>query len=197
MKDFFDFGSKLVSSTVQAHPIGLKDDENGKGSHLKLIKGDYKGIVFPVIFKQEYGKKLTDILDTGHASLFLISDRMKTILEENKLTGWKTFPIKLYDKKGKEITGYHGFSITGYCGPTNYEKSVIIEKKHVPTGPICQYYKGLSIDKWDGTDFFTPEGTYETFITKKAADVLKKNKISNMYLKNLADIETDIYNVKK
>jgi hypothetical protein len=55
----------------------------------------------------------------------------------------------------------------------------------------------VTIDKWDGSDFFTPEGTYETFITRKAADVLKKNKISNVRLKNLADAEIDVDNVIK
>ena len=122
---------------------------------------------------------------------------MRKVLEENHLTGWKVFPIKLYDKKGREITGYHGFSITGQSGPTSYEKSEIIEKRLVPNGPLCKYYKGIFIDKWDGTDFFTPDGTYQTFITKKAANILKENKISNMELRNLAEIETNVRYVKK
>ncbi len=197
MKDFFDFMSQPLSSTVQAHPIGLGDDQNGRSNHLKLIKGDYSGIEFPVIFKQEYGKKLNDILDTGHAGLYLISERMRKVLEENNLTGWKVFPIKLYNKKGDEISGYHGFSAAGRCGPTSYEKSEIIEKRQVPNGPICQYYKGVFIDNWDGTDFFTPDGTYQTFITKKAAVVMKKNKITNMYLANLAEVEINVRAAKK
>ena len=165
--------------------------------HWNLIKGRYAEINFPVIFKQKYGKTLTDILDTGWPNLFLISDKMKAILEENKLTGWATFSIKLYDKAGNEIFGYHGFSITGQCGQVNYEKSEIIEKRKVPTGPTCQYYKGLSIDQLDGADFFTPDKTCQIFITKRAADVLKKNKITNMRLENLAEKETAVRYVKK
>src|SRR4051812_1019570 len=102
-RKFFSFGSRLVSSTVQAHAIGLKTDENGVNEHWKLIKGDCKGIEFPITFKQEYGKKLSDILDTGWPGLLLISSQIQTILEKNNLRGWKTFPIKLYDKKGNEI----------------------------------------------------------------------------------------------
>jgi len=30
--------------------------------------------------------------------IIFISDRLKILLEENQLTGWKTFPIKIYDK---------------------------------------------------------------------------------------------------
>ena len=191
MKDFFSFMSQPASSTVQAHPSDKNID------HLKLIKGNYEGIDFPITFKQEYGNKLYDILDTGFAGFFLISEKMRKTLEENNLTGWKVFPIKLYDKKGNEITGYHGFSATGHSGPTSYEKSEIIEKRRVPHGPLCKFYKGVNIDNWDGTDFFTPDGTYQTFITKKTADILKKNKITNVYLENLAEKEMNLDNVLK
>ncbi|MGH2613024.1 MAG: hypothetical protein ACRDFB_08270 [Rhabdochlamydiaceae bacterium] len=197
MEDFFDFGSKLVSSTVQAHAAGLKTGENDIDDHWNLVKGNYKGIHFPITFKQAYGKKLTDILDTGWPCLYLISDRMKSILEENGLSGWQTFSIKLYDKKENEISGYQGFSLTGCCGPTVYKKSTIFEKKLVPTGPVCKFYKGIFIDSWDGSDFFTPKGTYHTLITKKAADILKKSKLTNVRLENLADREIDVHLVKK
>lgn len=189
MKRFFWLGSKLLSSTFQAAPVGLKEDENGISDHLNLIEGKYNGINFPVIFKQDYGKNLTDILDTGHAGLFLISDRMKKILEDSGLTGWQTFPIKLFDKKGSEVLGYHGFSVVGHCGPINYEKSEIIEKRRVPTGPLCKFYKGVFVDNLDGMDFFIPDTTKFIFITKKAADILKENKITNMRLENLANME--------
>lgn len=195
--DFFDFRSKLVSSTCQAHSVGLKKGENGIDDHWNLIKGNYEGADFPVVFKQAYGKKLTDILDTGWPSLYLISDRIKTLLKENHLTGWQTFPIKLYDKEGREIFGYHGFSIVGKCSPTTYKNCEIIEKRMVPSGPLCKFYKGVLIEDWDGTDFFTPEGSYEIFISKRAANTLQKNKISNMRLENLAECEMDIDNILK
>lgn len=171
MKDFFYFGSKLLSSTLQAHPEGLKDDRDGISEHYHLIKGKYELITidFPIVFKQDYGVKHTDILDTGWAGLYLISDKLKTILEENHFKGWKTYPVKLYDKKGNEIQGYHGFSVTGMCGPISYANSEIFEKRYIPDGPIERNYKGvtLGLDKWDGSDFFTPERSYRTVITKK------------------------------
>ncbi len=197
MNDFYDFSSKMVSSTVHAHAIGLKTDEKGINDEWNLVKGKYQGIEFPVIFRQTYGKKFTDILGTGWPCLYLISEKLKGLLEENRLTGWTIFPIKLYDKKGKEIHGYHGFSIVGRCVSISYEKSEIIEKRLVPTGPICRFYKGVTIENWDGTDFFTPEKTYEIFISKKAAEVLEKNKITNLRLQNLSDFETSERHVKK
>ena len=103
IKYFFSFESKLRATTFQAEPIGLKINEDGISDCQNLIKGNYSGISFPVIFRQENGENLTDILDTGSVGLFLISDRLKICLEENKLSGWKIFPIKLFDKKGVEI----------------------------------------------------------------------------------------------
>ena len=195
--NFFNFCSKLVSNTFQTSPSGLKKDSRGISEQLNLVKGKFEGIHFPVLFKQESGKKMTDILDVGFVGPYLISDRMKLILERHNLTGWKTFPIRLYDKKSIEIFGYHGFSLMGHCAPIDYKKSTIIEKRLVPTGPMCKFYKGVFIDEWDGTDFFSPENTYDLFVTKRAADVLKENKITNLWLTNLSEYETDVDNVPR
>lgn len=190
---FFEFRSKLVMTSVQAEGYGLKVTEY-LNQYNNLIKGDYENITFPVVFKQAFGKKYTDILDTGRVNLFLISDRLKKILEENELTGWKTFPIKLYDKKDNEIFGYNGFSITGYCDPIDYSKSEIIEKKYASNGPIVKFYKGkfFDLNSWNGTNFFSPRGKLNIFIDKKTADLLKKNKITNLNLINLAEAEVDV-----
>lgn len=194
-KEFYRIDSKLSSSTFQAHSIGLDKVlfSDNLAAEWHLILGDYSGISFPVVFKQEYGKKLQDILDTGWPSLYLISDKMKAVLEENALTGWKTFAVKVLDKQGQAIQGYHGLSITGRCGKIDYNKSEIIEKRLVPTGPLVKYYKGLHIglDEWDGTDFFLPEKYFGIMTTQAAAEALKKNKLTNIRLENLAEIETD------
>jgi hypothetical protein len=197
LANFFRGSSKLRSSTFLAAPVGLKVDANGVSDHLKLLKGHYTGISFPITFKQDNGKNLTDILDTGFAGFFLISNRMKLILEENNLTGWQVFPIKLYDKKELEIYNYHGFSIVGHCGPIDYEKSEIIEKRMFPEGPLFKCYKGLyvGLDEWNGTDFFIPRTTVMMIMTKKAADILKKNKITNLSLEKLSEFEMIVDNI--
>lgn len=191
---FYTFSSKLTSSTVQAHAISLsnKEDNNGLFDQHRLIEGIFDDISFPVIFKQEYGKKLQDILDTGWPGLYLISYKMKAVLEDNSLTGCKTFDVKVLDNHEQEIRGYHGLSISGRCGKIDYGKSEIIEKRLVPNGPLGKYYKGLHVglDKWDGSDFFLPEKYFGTIITSRTADILKKNKLTNIKLENLAEIET-------
>ena len=183
MKNFFKLKSKLSSSTAQVHLTDKTID------HLRLIKGDYQGIEFPLVFKHEFGKKFLDILDTGYPGFLIISERIKSALEEHHLSGWKVFSIIILDKKNNEIAGYYGFSVTGKCSPTRYDNSQIIEKRRVSNGLLCKFYKGVFVDSWDGSDFFIPQGTSHTFVSKQAANVLKQSKISNMELQCLAETE--------
>lgn len=196
---FYKLSSKLSSTTFQAAAQNLwkgrRDSlEYGRGIGISatdsLLLGDYGGINFPVIYKHEYGKKLLDVIDTGTVSNFLISDFFLDILRKNRLTGYKIYPIRLTDKKNNEITGYHGLSITGRCGSVDYSKSEIIHKRS-PVGKDSVYYLGYHVDltTWDGTDFFLPTGTFGIITTKKAADILKAAKITNILLNNLATIE--------
>jgi len=200
ISQFYTFSSKLSSSTIQVHAQGLSSnkDIDGRYDEHRLIQGVYEGIAFPVAFKQEYGKKLEDMLDTGWPGLFLISYRMKIILEQNELTGWKTFTVKVLDKRGHEIENYHGLSILGRCGPVDYSKSEIIEKRIVPQGPLGKYYKGfpVGLDKWDESDFFLPDKNFGTIVTQKVMELFKKNKITNTIFRNLAEIEISVFDVR-
>lgn len=197
IEDFFNFGDGCFSSTFQAGAVNVGRNKDGVSDHHGLIRGEYEGIHFPIIFKQEYGKKLLDVLGTGWANLYLISDRMKDVLEENKLTGWKTFPITVYDKKKNEILGYHGFSVTGRCGPIDDTKAKIIDKQLIVNGPILKAYKGLyvGLDKWDSSDFFIPENSRSFIINKKTAEILRDKKMTNIQLTNLSEIESIIENI--
>jgi hypothetical protein len=188
----YKLSSKHLSSTFQAHPdldnIKVND---GIPKAFKLILGNYESINFPVVFKQAYGNKLHDILNTGWAGLYLISDKLLNILEINKLTGWKIYPINLFNKKKTELFGYHGLSITGRSGPVYCKKESIFEKRYVPTGPLSETYKGYFIDlsSWNQNDFFLPKEYYGTFISENAATVLMNQNVTNISIENISNIE--------
>ncbi len=193
MKDFYYFGSRHLSNSFQVKALGLSEKEGNVPDHHNLIKSKYEGINFPVVFVHVSGKKFTDILNTGWPGLYLISDNLKKILEEKHFTGWTTYPILLQDKKGNRIDGYHGFSVTGVSGLISYANSPTFEARYAPNGPVVRFYKGANIDlsKWDGSDFFVAESSIEVLVTKKVADELKRNKITNLKLKNVAEEEFD------
>jgi hypothetical protein len=196
MSNFYKFGDGYLKSTFQAElvdpPEFLPDSKNDRR---RLKWGDYEGIDFPVVFRHVYGRTLKDILGTGSISFYLISDRMKIVLEQNNLSGWKTFPIKLFGKKGEEISGYNGFSITGRGGSVDYTSGKMFEKSVNPEFGFkrIKYYKGITVDlsKWDGSDFFKPDNSNGVIVTEKAANAMKESLLTNIVLTNLMDVEID------
>ena len=175
-------------------PILLTEKYIGKNRIGELLYGKYENFDFPVIFQQEKaygGKKMTDFLNTGWGGkLAPISDKVLNLLIENNITGWKTYPIRVFDKKGVEIHGYHGLSITGRC--KDLDLTLLKERvdyQYRESGPVYHYYKGYPLDlsTWDGSDMFLLSGTYWRFINKKVYSIFKKNKVSNIKFYNLAD----------
>jgi hypothetical protein len=166
---------------------------------IKLLYGETKGVKLPITLYQKKGRRWTDVLDPISVSLHVVSERFIKLLELNKVRGWKTFPVKILDKKGNEILGYHGFSIIGKCGAPDYTKSEVYEKQIAPNGSINKYYKGLHLDfdKWDGSDFFIPEGTILIVVTQKVKDIIERNKLGNIYFQSLAENETVDYALPK
>ena len=123
------------------------------------------------IFRHIDGKRMRDLLDMRYTgSHFLISDRLKSILEENRFTGWKCYPIELYDKKGNPITGYSGFTVTGHGGR-------LYRSFNKGWDSIGDYYLAWNPACWDGSDFFRFDNASHLLVTEKVMTVLKKNRV--------------------
>lgn len=119
------------------------------------------------IFKAVKGRKWNDLIEFETSQHFLISERLKITIEEHKLTGIQFFPIKIKLKPNKK---YFGFHLTHTAGP-------IINKKEASFG-----FEPIEFDEstWDGSDFFTLEGTLLTVISQRAKEILEKGKYSNL-----------------
>ncbi len=192
---FYRCSSSFSSLGLSVTAEGLANDDEDL-----LVQGHYDGISFPVIFRQENddsGEVLSDILDTGWPSLYLISKKIRNILQDNLFTGWTTFSVKVFNKEGNEIKDYYGLSIIGKCGSIDYSKSTITTKKISPDLPSEKYYIGLYIglDQWDESDIFLPKGSSHIIVSKKLKKELIKGKSSNIEFINLAEIETAEYGI--
>lgn len=187
--DFYQFSDATVSTTFTAHPDPVirwrADGESEKAMEFTdcLTYGEYDNMVLPLIFRQdhEFGNKLRDVLRGGRF-LYLISDRFKDLLNEHGLTGWKTFPIELYDKKGNKIEGYNGFSIIGRAGSIQKYDVPPVELGYSPRSCGC-YFESAD---WDGNDIFLVRPAY-VFITKQFAKVLLSHRISGVEIIKLTD----------
>ena len=195
MKDFFAFKSCGYVTTFAARAEEferylLRKEFSEAGSFYdKLILGDYKDIQFPVIYHEHKGgssgKRMRDILDTRHPPLYLISDRFKVILEESYITGWKSYPIALFDKKGNRIEGYNGFSITGRAGKMQEFDQLPLEYGY--SANADGYY--FDVETWDGSDLFHAEGDMiDIFASERFIKVLVDNKITACEYCRLTDM---------
>ena len=195
MKDFYTFDSKGYLTTVSVFPDlcePLMGDAAFNFMNNKIIKGDWSGLEFPLIFHQiENGKKLRDVLDMRYVSAYLISDRMKNILEENKITGWKSYPVVIHDKKGDIIEGYNGFSVVGRSGSLDL-KNQPVEPVIDDNGHITKYkeYVGgwFDINTWDGSDVFIQDDSLRIIITDRLYKILKKEKLTAIECEHFSDL---------
>lgn len=169
--NFFIFGS-----TFSKNPVCVSNQKLNFEEASQLVVGNHPNLNFPLKFKQTSGKKWTDILAPLSVGLYIVSKRFINILEENLISGWKTYSIKVFDKEQQENNEYVGLSITGKCGPIDYAKSERLFKQLVENGPKTKYVKGLyfDINSWDQTDFFIPKNTLSIIITKKVKDLLEQ-----------------------
>ena len=195
MEDFYHFASRNYLTTFYASPemvtkaIETKDFDKAREIGNKLSLGDFEGLEFPIIFREQRdsGKRFRDVLDNRGGEM-LISDRLKQLLCDNNITGWKSYPIRMYDKRGNEVYGYSGFSVTGRCGGT-------LEYR---TDKVCyangyRFFEGLSFDiaQWDGSDIFMVNGNRSIIITKLVYKLFKAHKIDAIDMRALPEYDHD------
>ena len=144
--------------------------------------GDLSRYEFPIVFRQSktFGSKIHEINPTNGVSYPIVSDRVISILEDNGITGWKTYPIILYDKHGNRLDGYNGFYVDvmkgmgldfeppqDRCDKTTEDWKWIVTKRG-----------WLDITNWDGRDFTRAERA--TIVTERVVNLFKKEKVTGI-----------------
>ena len=185
---FYDLRTDLKTNCLQVSAKIIKDE-------LPYVYGEIE-MSEPVVFKYYMGSKIFDLIETGWASLYLISDRIFDAFEENNITGWKKYCAEVYDKKGEPINGYSVLSVTGRCGPIDDDKSELIWKDPpVPEGSRYQVRMGMYFDisTWDNSDIFIPENSLAIVVTEKVKEVLDNLKVSNFNIQPVSMIESQVF----
>lgn len=154
----------------------------------QLLMGDYRGIPLPLEFRHDCGKRYDDVIRTGFCFFYLISDRFREVLEKNHFTGWKCFPVRILTKKGEEVHGYQGLSVTGRAGIIHWERSEVIQDEY------SSYYRGIHLDReeWDGSDFFLAKDYWGIFVTKRVKEALLEAKLTNIRFKDYSECLRDV-----
>ena len=147
-----------------------------------LNYGDLSRYEFPIVFRQSktFGSKIHEINPSDGVCYPIVSDRVISILENNGITGWKTYPIILYDKHGNRLDGYNGFYVDvmkgmgldfeppqDRCDKTTEDWKWIVTKRG-----------WLDITNWDGRDF-TRAG-WGIIVTERVVKLFKKEKVTGI-----------------
>ena len=124
---------------------------------------------------------MRDVLDMRYnGQCFLISDRTRDMLQSEGVTGWRTYPIKLYSKKNEEIDGYNGFTITGRGG------KMIKLRENIPYNEDNKYIIWDSND-WDGSDLFRIWPNC-VVCTERVMHLFKNNRVEALYFRPLSSL---------
>jgi hypothetical protein len=166
MSKFYSFQWAQEEKEVLIESLSTYDDKD-------LMLGSLEPIN-PLEVKISEGKKLYDIVHFQDPFNFSFSEKVHDILTKNGFTGWKSYKIVIKNVDRK----YYGFQVTGRSGP-------LIR----PSEPgFVKGYK-FAHETWDGSDFFCPMGTLNIFCTEKVKQILTLNKITNLELEDISDIE--------
>lgn len=163
-KQFYMFGDAMkkgaitVQSKVKYDTLSLIEEDN------ILIKNNE--------FYMDSGKKFFDVIRFADSLNLAISEKLKKILEENKISGWKCFPIHIENQTEK----YYVLQIISKAGPIlNLEQVISYEAEN----------REFDLNTWDESDIFTLENTLLFVCNEKVKELFKKNKISNIEINPL------------
>lgn len=189
--EFFELYDPLAN-----RPLRLTPDESSEWlkQYASALFGGQISLDRPVRLKAYAGGQATDFLWADYIPLVCISCRTVELLEEHHFTGWATYPVVVYGRKGEPIEGYYGFAITGRAGDYDRSRSQIVTKPPpVPGGQARKVYKGLYFDEsqWDGSDIFLVGG--KNVVTRAVREAFKRAKITNVRFTPLTEVEIPVY----
>ena len=123
--------------------------------------------------------------------LYLVSEQFVNTLSAAGLTGWARYAVRVLERSGDELAGYHGLSVRGRCGPLDPARALRVILPAPPGGIAVPGWRGFYFDpaSWDGNDFFVPEGTGQIFVAERAKDVMERAELSNIQFQRVTEIE--------
>lgn len=139
-----------------------------------------------------------DVLLCGHWPIRVVSERALKKWNENHITGYRSYPVRIFKKNGDEIpneeASYHYIEITGSnefdlkamgikivsqcnsCGAVTYNKNTWEFGKAIVK-------KGA----WDGSDLFAFKYFGSSSCTQKLLEVIYNNRLTNFRFKKIED----------
>jgi hypothetical protein len=183
LEQFYSLSDACMPDTAQVEPIEQLDSSAALRAEIsvQLLPG----------FQLRSGTKWYDLLGTGYAGLYLVSERFQQVLIRGGFTGWTTISAQIHDHNSAAIGGYDLFAVTGRCGPILPERSPVVQlpKKSGVGQSLYRIGYFFDLNTWDGSDVFCPANNRSTFITERVKTALTDAHLDNVLLRKITEIE--------
>ncbi|MBR1822855.1 MAG: hypothetical protein IJ779_01330 [Ruminococcus sp.] len=129
----------------------------------------------PRTFVQSRGRALKrDIIYGGGFYLSLISEKLKTELEEAEVTGVEFIPIEIELKNGSKYSDYYAMIIHGRAKAADRNDSHPEWIEEEPQSMWRDVGYMFPLDSWDGSDIFCSEEGKAVVVSEKAQRIFAK-----------------------
>lgn len=178
-------GNRFLRGALHVRPKSEINDP------FALTRGEYVPPA-PIVFEYSSGGKPRDLIGTEFPEIDLVSQRVIDVLRSSGFKGWSTYPVIVLSKSGEHIEGYHGFAVTGRCGPIDDSMSRrVLSAPATPAGRPVWALRGLYFDPttWDGADIFVAEGSALVFLVEDVKRALERASVRNFSFKCATEVE--------
>ena len=165
---------------------------------LQLLAQGKSAITEPIQFDAAQGREATDFLWTQLITPVCISESATRILMENKVSGWSTYPVEVFDQEGKLYPYYFGLAVTGAACEADYSRSAVVSKPPpTPRGRSYDVFRGLYFDEdqWDGSDMFWVGGV--RVVVERVKEIFVRYNVRNVRFTPLAEREIRVRHVRR
>jgi len=123
----------------------------------------------------------------------IISQRVVDLFTQEKFTGWKTYPVTVFDKKREgPVAGeaFYGLAVYGRGGPQNLDVGVkkFLSKKDGSKTLLGMRGLYFHSEQWDRSDIFLVNDTWHLLVRRKVLDAMKRAKIIGWIEEELDDV---------
>ncbi|MCK6501993.1 hypothetical protein L6R53_01075 [Myxococcota bacterium] len=144
----------------------------------------------PIVFDHSGGSRAVDFIHGSTVALGFMSPRMIEVLRSHGFTGWQTWPAEVHGKDGVLLPGYQGLAVTGRCGGKDFSR---LTREDVIRPRVMVRYRAtvFDLERWNGHDFFAPDGTLFIFVTRRVRDALLRARLKGLELTPLTELWLD------
>jgi hypothetical protein len=144
-----------------------------------------------IMLKRCSGNKLYDLVGTTYSGFYLLSRRAVSMLEREKVIGWRACSVRFKDEQDALIDGYSAIGIIGRCGYLDNTRSQKVTRLSPEADSSITSWIGMYFDEetWDGSDLFRPRGTMLTLATARAKELLEQMLVTNVRFRRVLEVE--------